>query len=221
MNELAEKDFAAAMQELSTQAATVQSPKADNPVTSGISALLSAVHSLNQRLEALEEMTMRNFEAMQFQKLEAQLAAMRESESVNQKLFDSLHEELISYRDSFMRESLQKPFIRDLLVLFDDLRAVEAQLDVAAPNEADQAVVERAHGNLHNSVHFLLEILRRLEVTEVEEKETVDLSIHRVISFEPTDSPEEDGQILRRIRRGFTWRGKLLRPEEVVAKRVR
>jgi molecular chaperone GrpE (heat shock protein) len=221
MNELAEKGFAAAMQELSTQAAAVQSPKADNPVTSGISVLLSAVHSLNQRLEALEEMTMRNFEAMQFQKLEAQLAAMREGESVNQKLFDSLHEELISYRDSFMRESLQKPFIRDLLVLFDDLRAVEAQLDVAAPNEADQAVVERAHGNLHNSVHFLLEILRRLEVTEVEEKETVDLSIHRVISFEPTDSPEEDGQILRRIRRGFTWRGKLLRPEEVVAKRVR
>ena len=49
------------------------------------------------------------------------MSAIRESETVNQKLFDSLHEELISYRDNFVRDSLQKPFIRDLLVLFDDL----------------------------------------------------------------------------------------------------
>jgi molecular chaperone GrpE (heat shock protein) len=179
------------------------------------------VHSLGQRLEALEEMTMRNLEATQFQKIEGQLAAIRETESVNQKLFDSLHQELISYRDNFMRESLQKPFIRDLLVLFDDLRAVEAQLEQAAPSETDEPIVQRARGNLHNTVHFLLEVLRRLEVTEVEEKETVDLSIHRVTSFEPAEAPEEDGRIVRRIRRGFTWRGKLLRPEEVVAKRVR
>ena len=57
---------------------------------------------------------------------------MRESETVNQKLFDSLHEELISYRDNFMRDALQKPFIRELLVLFDDLSRLAAQLEKPA-----------------------------------------------------------------------------------------
>ena len=72
---------------------------------------------------------------MHFQKIEEQLAAIRESETVNQKLFDSLHEELISYRDNFVRDSLQKPFIRDLLVLFDDLSAMAGQFEQAANEE--------------------------------------------------------------------------------------
>ena len=58
--------------------------------------------------------------------------ALRKTESVNQRLFNSLHQELISYRDNFLRESLQKPFIRDLVVLFDDLNSLAAQLEKAA-----------------------------------------------------------------------------------------
>ena len=50
-------------------------------------------------------------------------------------------------------------------------------------------------------------------------KETVDRTLHRVISFEPANFPEEDGRIVMRVKRGFFWRGKLLRPEEVIAKR--
>ena len=37
--------------------------------------------------------------------LEEQLAAIRDTEKVNQKLFDSLHQELVSYRDNFVRDS--------------------------------------------------------------------------------------------------------------------
>jgi molecular chaperone GrpE (heat shock protein) len=39
------------------------------------------------------------------------------------------------------------------------------------------------------------------------------------MSFEPADFPEEDGTIVMRVKRGFVWRGKLIRPEEVIAKR--
>lgn len=219
MRKVVEANFAAAMQELSAAAAPQGKP--DERVASGITALLSAAHSLGQRVEALEESVMRNFEGLHFAKLEEHLAAIRTAESVNQKLFDSLHEELISYRDNFVRDSLQKPVIRDLLVLFDDLSALAAQFEAAAVGEQSRPQDVRARDNLRNILHFVVEVLHRLDVVEVEEKSTVDRTLHCVLQVEATDCAEEDGQIARRIRRGFTWRGNLLRPEEVVVKRAR
>jgi len=216
-----ETDFAAVMQELCAQAADVSTAKKEAPAVSrtdqGISELIGAVHSLGQRLEALEGSVLRNFEQLQFQKLEEQLAAIRDSETVNQQLFDSLHKELISYRDNFVRESLQKPFIRDLLILFDDLSAIAGQVEESAAANGGQDT--RLHDNISNTIHFLLEILHRLEVNEIELKDTVDRTLHRVITFEPTDCAEEDGQIVRRVKRGFTWHDRVLRPEEVIARR--
>ena len=63
-------------------------------------------------------------------------SALRNTETVNQRLFDSLHEELIKYRDNFLHESLQKPFIRDLVILFDDLSGLSSQLQTAAKRAA-------------------------------------------------------------------------------------
>ena len=218
-----ETDFAAVMQELCSQAADVSSTKKEANAVSrtdaGISDLIGAVHSLGLRLEALEGSVLRNFEQLQFQKLEEQLAAIRDSETVNQQLFDSLHKELISYRDNFVRESLQKPFIRDLLILFDDLSAIAGQVGESAASDEGQSEDTRLRDNISNTLHFLLEILHRLEVNEIELKATIDRTLHRVITFEPTDCAEEDGQIVRRVKRGFTWHDRVLRPEEVIAKR--
>ena len=58
-----------------------------------------------------------------------------------------------------------------------------------------------------------------MEVTEVESKEFVDLAIHRVVTYEATKRKEDDGRIVNRVKRGFIWRGNVLRPEEVVALR--
>jgi molecular chaperone GrpE (heat shock protein) len=213
-----ETDFAAVMQELSAKAAT-SPPAAELVPVSGISALITAIHSLGQRVESLEESVVRNFESIHFQKIEEQLSAIRESETVNQKLFDSLHEELISYRDNFVRDSLQKPFIRDLLVLFDDLSTLARQFEEAATGEESSPENARSRNNLSNIQHFLLEILHRLEVNEIAETETVDRTFHRVISFEPADCEEENGRIVKRLKRGFTWHDRVLRAEEVIAKR--
>ena len=214
-----EPDFAAVMQELSAQAATPPPASAELVPISGISVLISAIHSLGQRVEALEESVVRNFESIHFQKIEDQLSAIRESETVNQKLFDSLHEELISYRDNFVRDSLQKPFIRDLLVLFDDLSRLAGQFEEAANEDESRAENARSRNNLTNILHFLLEILHRLEVNEIAVSETVDRTLHRVISFEPAECAEEDGRIVKRLKRGFTWHDRVLRAEEVIAKR--
>jgi molecular chaperone GrpE (heat shock protein) len=156
--------------------------------------------------------------ATQFQKIEEKLSTIHSSETVNHRLFDSLHKELLAYRDNFLHESLQKPFIHDLVHLFDDLTSLSDQLRNAAAVDT-RGSVSQWRDNLENTIHSLVEILHRFEVKEIEPKETVDRGFHRVVSYEPADYPEEDGRIVMRVRRGFFWRGKLIRPEEVIAKR--
>src|SRR5260370_8656861 len=69
--------------------------------------------------------------AEQFKKIDEQLASIRNTESVNQQVFDSLHAELLKYRDNFLHESLQKPFIHDLVYLYDHLNGLCDQLSTA------------------------------------------------------------------------------------------
>ena len=91
-------DFATAMHELSAEAVAPVS-KPTEPGVSGTTALIGAIHDLNQRIEALEETVLRRLEAVHLERIEEQLAAIRDSETVNQKLFDSLHQELIKQPD--------------------------------------------------------------------------------------------------------------------------
>lgn len=217
------------MRELSAAAVARDQPRA-NPE---LAALMREFHLLNATVQSLESVLTRRIEniamnvlparaaeaAAQFQKIEEHLQAIRSSESVNQRLFDSLHDELLKYRDNFLHESLHKPFVRDLIILFDDLSTLCDQLKSAAlPGEKGDRLAQW-RSNLENAIHALLEILHRLEVTEIESKEFVDLATHRVVSFEPAEFPQDDGRIVMRVKRGFIWRGNVLRPEEVIAKR--
>lgn len=149
-------------------------------------------------------------------RIEAQLEVARKGESVNQRLFNSLHEELKCYRDDFMRETLQKPILRDLITLYDDMSALSAQL--LRVENANAQTAQWAENHRH-AVDALLEILHRVEVSELEPQECVDRRWHKVISYELADFAEEDGRIVQRLKRGFLWHGKLFRAEEVIAKR--
>ena len=229
-------DFAAVMQELSAQAAGAprreEEPRPLAQPVPEFADLLKAVQLLEQRIGGLEESVTKKLEslenahggaaaefAQQIQKLDEQITAIRNSETVSQQLFDSLHQELISYRDNFVRDSLQKPFIRDLLVLYDDLSAIAGQAEKTVADEESRSANAHSRDNLSNTLHFLVEILHRLEVNEIETKEMVDRKLHRVIGYEPADCVEDDGRIAMRVKRGFMWRGRVLRPEEVTAKR--
>lgn len=232
---LVAEDFTAAMQQLSAEAAKTIAPRSASAglTDSGAEALREEVRMLAARLQKFEDVMMKKLEQLalssrpetdgaqsskQLGKIEEQLAAIQRSETVNQRLFDSLHEELLTYRDNFLHESLQKPFIHDLVHLYDDLTSLSEQVQTAMP-EGVGANTARWRDNLENAIHSLIEILHRFEVKEIEPKENLDRAIHRVLSFEPADYPEEEGRIVMRVRRGFFWRGKLIRPEEVIAKR--
>ena len=232
-------EFATAMQQLSAEAEKTLPSDAPRPPEFSLSEdkleqVLQEVSALNSRIQNVETALAKRADQLlsalspekqvdimvkRFEKIDEQLTTIRKTESVNQKLFDSLHEELLKYRDNFLHESLQKPFIHDLVLLFDHLNSLCEQLTSAAQEKSKRGHLVQWRDNLENAIHALMEILHRLEVKEIEPKERVDRTIHRVVSFEPADYPEEDGRIVMRVRRGFSWRGKLIRPEEVIAKR--
>ena len=209
-----EEDFSMAMQQLSAEAEkTLPIPPMIVNDTQPADKL-----TLSERIQGLEKSLLSQFERFAGE-IDKQLALIRNTESVNQQLFDSLHGELLKYRDNFLHESLQKPFIHDLVYLYDHLNGLCEQLGIAAQEKGKRSRVSQWRDNLENAIHSLVEILHRFEVREIEARERVDRACHRVISFEPADFPEEDGTIVMRVKRGFVWRGKLIRPEEVIAKR--
>ncbi len=237
----ASDEFATVMQQLSAEAEKSlplgEVPSAEQgPAPSGqnLARVLQELSALSGRMQNVESALAQRIEQLattlspaeqvsvmvsRFEKIDEQLALIRSTESVNQKLFDSLHAELRAYRDNFLHDSLQKPFIHDLVLLFDHLTSLHEQLQTAAQEKGKRSQVCQWRDHLENAIASLVEILHRLEVKEIEPKETVDRALHRVVSFEPADYPEEDGRIMMRVRRGFLWRGKLIRPEEVIAKR--
>src|ERR1700719_1429725 len=230
-----QQDFAVAMQQLSAEAEKIWPVGQNNslPEVRDPEEPSQQPNVFMERLEGLESSVLNRLEQIaaqmessraaafveQFRKIDEQLASIRSTESVNQQLFDSLHSELLKYRDNFLHESLQKPFIHDLVYLYDHLNGVCDQLSTATPEKGKRSRVSQWRDNLENAIHSLVEILHRFDVKEIEPRERVDLACHRVISYEPANFPEEDGTIVMRVKRGFVWRGKLIRPEEVIAKR--
>lgn len=229
-------EFASAMQQLSAEAEKIVAPGLSDhqgDANTASAEVREGFETLNERIAALETMLSDKLEKLaepkpidspemtaQMRRMDEHLMALRNTESVNHRLFNNLHQELKSYRDNFLRDSLQKPFIRDLIVLFDDLSSLSTQMqNTAPPGEVKRGAMTQWCENLENSIHSVVEIMNRMEVIEIEHKEFVDRTQHKVVSYEPADFVEDDGRIVMRVRRGFVWRGQVLRPEEVVAKR--
>jgi len=224
-------EFASTMQQLSAEAERALPEDGWEGGQNGeqFAQILREFSTLNGRLQRLEETVAQRLDkggdaeqnelTEQLRKMDEHMVALRNTESVNQRLFDSLHQELIKYRDNFLHESLQKPFIRDLVILFDDLSGLSSQLQTAVEGGEKRGKLVHWRDNLENAIHSLTEILHRMEVSEIEPKEMVDRAFHRVVSYEPSDFAEDDGRIVMRVKRGFLWRDQVLRPEEVVAKR--
>src|SRR5437867_9078392 len=230
-----ERDFAIVMQQMIAEQEkrlpeeqSTSFPEVRDPTEPGEQhhAFFESLHGLENSLLNRIEQIAAQMEASraaafaeQFRRIDEQLASIRNTESVNQQLFDSLHAELLKYRDNFLHESLQKPFIHDLVHLYDHLNGLCEQLSTAAQEKGKRSRVAQWRDNLENAIHSLVEILHRFDVKEIEPRERVDRAFHRVINYEPADFPEEDGTIVMRVKRGFVWREKLIRPEEVIAKR--
>lgn len=247
--------FAKEMRELAAQAALepVASPEADEsalhpdiahaigealkPLQSGLDAVTQTVaenHRVLARLaqeiepaagaekgEDPAERITRTLETIQ-----TQIQRMGQVESANLRLFDALHAELKGYKDNFLFDALQKPFVRDLITLSDDLGVVQQQIEtrfesLLEASHAERDFLAKLTMNLENTLAHFYEVLVRMEVEAYETAEgaAVDLKRHRALSIEPAESPDHDGHVVRTLKQGFLWRERVIRPEEVVVRK--
>ncbi len=130
-------------------------------------------------------------------------------EAANEKLFDRMHQELKSYRDEFLYDTMHKPVIRDLLGMLD-------VLDGLLKTTEKEEVSAVLHGNLDNLKAMLLETLIRIGVEEIECAENqFDVRNHRMLETLPAENQEQDGKIAEVVRSGFRWRNRVIRPIDV------
>ncbi len=142
---------------------------------------------------------------------------------LSQRMFAALHEELKGYKDGFLLESVHKPIIRDLISLYDDLTAIHGQMQETlsdVPGDALTGRLKTMEMNLAHNCEFLIEVLARLEVTPLPVGTgKLDMVTQRALAVEIAEDPADDGDIVRTLKRGFMWKGRVVRPEEVVMKK--
>jgi molecular chaperone GrpE (heat shock protein) len=158
-------------------------------------------------------------------------ALLDQKNGVNQRMFDALHEELRGYKDGFLLESVLKPVICDLISLYDDLSLVHGQMQEVVANAGgktsmvDKALLDRLKTmdtNIQHNCEFVVEVLARLEVSMLPPSTgKLDKLNQRVVALEPAEDIGEDGDIVQIKKRGFFWKGRILRAEDVVIKKWR
>jgi len=222
-----EPNFSDEMKALVAEAGRTEQPKGNSTL-----GFLQGLRPLVLGLEGLGRATIANTQKIDLllEKLGSQPVSEAGAgnrpdpkEKLNQQLFDALHEELRGYKDNFLLEILQKPIIRDLIVLYDDLSEIHGRLDLflkqAAPHPT-QDFQQHLAMSLDHAVSSVLETLARLDVVRLEPSTgKLDPQKHRAVAVVEADTPAENGEIAQSLKPSFVWRDRRIRPEEVILKK--
>lgn len=223
----AEPDGARAMEERVLRA-YASLPQMLRPMVLGLEAVSRATGENGAILQRIDKSTS---EAADAQRTLPQLilgleSLLEQKNGVNQRMFDALHEELKGYKDGFLMESVLRPIVRDLISLYDDLTTIHRQMQecVRVVTEVDQGrLSERLKTmdtNIEHHCEFVLEILERLEVTLLPVGlGKLDKHTQRAVAIEFTEEQGLDMTVARAVKRGFLWKERVLRAEEVVMRR--
>jgi molecular chaperone GrpE (heat shock protein) len=160
------------------------------------------------------------------------LEGIESRNTVSKSMFEALHTELKTYKDAFILEAVLRPVIRDMISIFDDLGDTHRQLAATIATLPESEVkgsiialvenIRRTVNNLDHNIHFILEVLERLDVTQMPvQPGKLDKRTQKAVAIEHTPLQAEDFDSVRTIRRGFQWRDRIVRPEEVVVKKWR
>lgn len=219
----------AAMQEAEERALKAYRtlPQTLRPLVQGMEAISRATVENTQSVSRIEQTVAGAGDALQ--KLPEIVSELHElverKDALSRQMFDALHEELRSYKDGFLLDSIHRPMIRDLITLFDDLTEIHRQMQSAAGEQAGEGVGERLKSiemHLSHNLDFVLEVLARFEVTKLPAGTgKLDKKTQRAVTLEGTEDPDEDLSIIRSVRCGFLWKDRVVRPEEVVVKKWR
>jgi molecular chaperone GrpE (heat shock protein) len=200
------------------------------PLIAALEALGRASVRQSNLIEGLETATRR------YEPLAEEVSHIRnaqdERNAIDQRMFNALHEELKTYKDEFLLDVLQKPVVSGLVTLHDDLSEVCRQVQEILGKECEAGAQDGGKPakkalnyiatNLEHAVHTLIEVMSRIGVELIELRtHKLDRKHQKAISVEPAASIEEDGEVVKTLRRGFVWRNRVFRAEEVVIKKFR
>lgn len=202
------------------------------PLIQGLEAVTQATAQNTALLKKIDPSDSDNVDAQKgMTQLVADLRAIVEARNtVSQNMFSALHQELKGYKDGFLLQTVHRPIIRDLVTLYDDITELHRQLtEISEPSAEAEAEpnpvadrIRQISTNMANNIHFILEVLARLEVTVMPEgPDKLDKLTQKAVSVEAAENPEEDGVVVRSVKRGFLWKDAVLRPEEVIIKKWR
>lgn len=157
--------------------------------------------------------------------------ALEQKSAVNRAMFEALHAELKAYKDAFLLEAVLRPVIRDLISLYDAISDIHRQLALALSTQEQRGnlagsalmLFENVLGPANQLEHnrdSILEVLERLDVTMMPAGSgKLDKQAQRAVSLEFTEDPDQDQDIVKVLKRGFLWKDRVMRAEEVVIKK--
>ncbi len=152
--------------------------------------------------------------ATEFSNLNRTIESRISYDETKEKAFDRLYTELDELKKNYSYEQL-RPFYIDLILLFDRIENIRQ----SEAGSGDSPVIPDFIATLADE---LLEILYRREIEIINNTSPVfDPSFQLALSIQPTTSADENNLVARVIRRGFRYRDRILRPEEVIVKKFR
>ena len=171
-----------------------------------------------------------------FRQLHDRLDAHIKRNDLQQRAFDTLHDDLQKYKNAFLLNEFQRPVIKNLIDLYDRLLRIEETLPRIGTRTNGPTVEEftadlgRFIGNMTGFRHALTEVLARLEVERYDDRhdafqqealQTLDAKLHRTTDVEATDDPGLNNRVARTQKHGFYWRERVFRPQEITVYRYK
>lgn len=151
------------------------------------------------------------------QSLSGKLAALHQGfeskikyDASKEKMVDTLHKELQSYRED-LHFKILRPVIMDLISMHDDMSSLLTH--AAEVNDPSESEINLRR-SLLTFLETISEILERNGVTSYSEVNTAFVAQRqRAIKVIHTPDIEQDGLTAERLRCGFEYSGRVLRPE--------
>ncbi|PIP37704.1 MAG: nucleotide exchange factor GrpE [Desulfobacterales bacterium CG23_combo_of_CG06-09_8_20_14_all_51_8] len=130
------------------------------------------------------------------------------------KIIDDLHQALQDHREGLIKKYLHR-IVTDIIKVVDDVRKFTS-------HHKNQPASDETMAKLINYMETIASDLEDLFSWEgvtpfTCDGDTIDLSRQRIIQRIVTDDPEKDKTIAERLRPGYEWDGKIIRPEMISA----
>jgi molecular chaperone GrpE (heat shock protein) len=128
---------------------------------------------------------------------------------IKEKAFERLYEELDNIKSNDAFEKRKSHFL-DLILLHDRMGSLQDKPELCKEDRCSFKSLKEE----------LIEILSREEIDLIETKGALfDPEYQQAVGTEKVDSAAESGKVVLIVRKGFRYRDRLLRPEEVIVTR--